>query len=139
MTHTVIMTPKIWFCPIMVIMIVLSFILFKILIVNIELDQWQIIISVTLLYWSYFVMTKKKIVIMTKKTKFHNKGVVRSKRTSAIFLHLRIQVYGGVVKRKDKPMPLTILIIICTKTTYEQLFYTDHVVPFYFLLHFLTF
>jgi len=72
------MTPRIWFRPIMVITFVLFCILFTILIVNTELERYRIIISVTLLYWSYLFM--KKIYYHYQKTKFHTKDV-RSKNT----------------------------------------------------------
>ena len=73
------MFPKIWFRPIMNITIALFCILFTILTVNTELEHYPSIISVKLLYWSYLVL-KKKIYIIMKKKKFHNK-YVRSKNT----------------------------------------------------------
>jgi len=74
------MTPKLWFRPVMDITIVLFCILFTILIVNTELEHCPFITSFTLLYWLYHVL-KKKYILLWQKTKFHNKGVVRSKNT----------------------------------------------------------
>ena len=76
MIPTLIMTPKIRFRPIMVITFVIFCILFTILIVNTELEHYPLIINV-MLYWSYLFM-KKKYLILMKKTKFHDKDVLRS-------------------------------------------------------------
>ena len=66
MTPTLIMTPKIWFRPVMDITIVLSCIFFRILIVKTELEQYPITISVTFFYCSYRVMEKIYINMIKK-------------------------------------------------------------------------
>ena len=54
-----IMTPKMWFRPIVDITTVLFCILFTILIVNTGIEHYPFIMSVTLLNWSYLVMLWK--------------------------------------------------------------------------------
>ena len=58
-TPTIIVTHELKFCLIIDITIVWSYILFTILIINTELEDNWIIISVKFLYWSYLIMTKK--------------------------------------------------------------------------------
>ena len=79
MTPSINMIPKILFRSIMDITIVLFCILFTILIVYTELEHYPIIMSLTLLYWSYLVV--KKYILLWWKTKFHNIYVVTSKST----------------------------------------------------------
>ena len=74
MTPTSVMTPKLWFRPNMEITIVLFCILFTNLIVNTKQEHYPIIISVTLLYWSFLV--KEKCIIMLK-NQIHSENFVR--------------------------------------------------------------
>ena len=80
MTLTFIMTPKIWSRPILDITIVLFCILFTILTVNTDLENYPTILSVTLLI-DRTLFWKKSIYYFDKKTKFHNKDVVGSRST----------------------------------------------------------
>ena len=58
MTHPIIMTPKVGIRLIMDITIELSCILFTVLLVSTELEHKRIVLSFTLVYWSYIVMKK---------------------------------------------------------------------------------